>query len=78
MTGDHIDCEEVIEQLLTFLDRELDSETSARIDAHLQRCRDCFTRAEFETRLRARVHEAAETKAPETLRQRIRGLIDQF
>ena len=78
MSDNHITCEEVIEHLLAFLDRELDSETSERIDAHLQRCRDCFTRAEFEKRLRARVHEAAETEAPETLHRRLREVIDAF
>lgn len=78
MTEEHISCEEVIEHLFAFLDRELDDETGERIDAHLQRCRDCFTRAEFEKRLRARVQEAAEEKAPETLHRRIRDLIDSF
>ena len=78
MNEEHITCEEVIEQLFAFLDRELDSETSERIDAHLQRCRDCFTRAEFEKRLRARVHESAEVQAPETLHRRIRKVIDDF
>ena len=78
MTDEHITCEEVIEQLFDFLDRELDSETSERIDAHLQRCRDCFSRAEFEKRLRARVHDAAETQAPETLHRRLKKLIDSF
>lgn len=78
MTEEHITCEEVIEQLFAFLDRELDDEISERIDAHLQRCRDCFTRAEFEKRLRARVREAAETEAPESLYRRIRKLVDSF
>jgi len=78
VTSDHIDCEEVIEHLFAFLDRELDSEASARIDAHLQRCRDCFTRAEFEKRLRARVQEAGEAKAPDALRERIRSIVNQF
>lgn len=78
MTEQHITCDEVIEHLLAFLDRELDDEFSERIEAHLQHCRDCFTRAEFEKRLRARIREAAETEAPETLHRRIRNLIDSF
>lgn len=78
MTEQHITCDEVIEHLLAFLDRELDDEFSERIEAHLQHCRDCFTRAEFEKRLRARVHEAAEVQAPAALRKRIRKLIDDF
>lgn len=78
MNAEHITCEEVMEQLFEFLDRELDGELSDRIDAHLERCRDCFTRAEFEKRLRARINEATEVKAPERLRRRIRRVIDEF
>lgn len=78
MNTEHISCEEVIEQLFIFLDRELDEELSERIDHHLARCRDCFTRAEFERRLRARVHDATEAKAPERLHRRIRRVLDRF
>lgn len=78
MNAEHITCQEVMQQLFDFLDRELDSELSDRIDDHLERCRDCFTRAEFEKRLRARVNETAEVKAPERLRRRIRRVLDEF
>lgn len=71
-------CEEVIEQLFDYLDRELDNEVSERIDRHLERCRDCFTRAEFEKRLREKVNEAVEVEAPDSLRRRIRRVLDEF
>lgn len=78
MNAEQITCEEVIEQIYEFLDQELDSTLSDRINAHLERCRDCFTRAEFEKRLRARVNDAAEAEAPERLHRRLQRLIDQF
>ncbi len=78
MSADHIDCEEVIEQLFAFLDHELDEDRQQRIEHHLTRCRDCFTRAEFERRLRARIREASEVKAPERLRRRVKGLLNEF
>lgn len=78
MTEERIPCEEVIEHIFAFLDEELDDETTERIEAHLQRCRDCFTRAEFEKHLRARVRDAAAAKAPDTLHRRIRDIIDSF
>lgn len=71
-------CEEVIEQLFDYLDRELDHEVSDRIDRHLERCRDCFSRAEFEKRLRSKVSEAVEVDAPDSLRRRIRRVVDEF
>ena len=78
MNGAYIDCEQVIEQLFAFLDRELDDELSQRIDHHLARCRDCFSRAEFERRLRARLAEAGEAEAPASLRLRTRRLLERF
>lgn len=78
MNADRITCEEVIEQLFDYLDRELDSELRDRINHHLERCRDCFTRAEFEKRLRSRVNETADVEAPEQLRRRIRRVLDEF
>lgn len=74
----HIDCEEVIGQLLEYLDRELDEESRRAIDRHLETCRGCFTRAEFERHLRARVAETGDAKAPESLRRRLRTLMEGF
>jgi anti-sigma factor (TIGR02949 family) len=78
LNRDHISCEEVIEQLFDYLDREIDEDLSAVIDRHLEHCRDCFTRAEFERKLRAKVADSAEVKAPERLQRRIKGLLSEF
>jgi anti-sigma factor (TIGR02949 family) len=75
---DHIQCEEVIERLLEFLDRELDSEVEHAIEHHLEACRACFSRAEFERRLRARIAETGEAAAPETLRRRLRRMMARY
>lgn len=73
-----LSCEEVIERLFDYLDRELDPQQAADIEWHLQRCHDCFTRAEFERRLRDRVAATGTVKAPPGLQQRIRTLLDRF
>ena len=73
-----LDCEEVIEQIFAYLDRELDSRTLADIERHLESCRECFSRAEFEKRLRRKVADSASTKAPRRLHARIRALLDEF
>jgi hypothetical protein len=44
----------------------------------MERCRGCFSRAEFEKRLKARIMETGSSEAPEHLRQRVRSLIDKF
>lgn len=78
MSDKELSCEEVIEQLFEYLDRRLDTEQSADIHRHLERCRECFSRAEFEWRLRERIMEAGEAKAPDSLRKRIAGILDEF
>lgn len=75
---DQLSCEDVIGKLLEYLDRELDAEAQRDIERHLETCRGCFSRAEFERRLRSRVTEAGEVKAPESLRRRIRALIGRY
>lgn len=73
-----LSCEEVIERLFDYLDRELDPQEASDVEWHLHRCRDCFTRAEFERRLRAKVAATGTAKAPPRLHQRIRTLLDRF
>ncbi len=78
MSGNHVTCEEVIEQLFAFLDQELEGDYSAEIARHLERCRDCFTRADFEKRLRAKVRAAGTARAPDRLQQRVREMFSRF
>lgn len=71
-------CEEVLERLLAYLDRELDDRTWAEVEHHLESCRGCFSRAEFERRLKAHVRAAGESAAPESLRARLKHLVEKF
>ncbi|MDZ5699512.1 zf-HC2 domain-containing protein [Chelativorans sp. M5D2P16] len=77
MTQD-LRCEEVIDKLLEYLDRELDAETDEALARHMETCRACFTRAEFERKLRARVNETGKVKAPESLRRRVRAIVEHY
>lgn len=71
-------CEEVLHHLFAYLDRELDAQTSAEIEHHLETCRGCFTRAEFEKQLKGRVRETGSAPASEGLRERIKFLLEKF
>jgi anti-sigma factor (TIGR02949 family) len=73
-----LSCEEVIGKLLEYLDRELDAAAQLELERHLETCRGCFSRAEFERRLRARVAETGDAKAPESLRKRVRALVARY
>lgn len=77
-TINNMRCEEVVEQLLTFLDGETEEQRRRLIEQHLEECRSCCSRADFELALRHKVQEVATQKPTERLRQKIRQLIDQF
>lgn len=73
-----IDCEEVIAHLFAYLDNETSPEKCVEIERHLEECRACFSRAEFEKALRAKVNELGDKEAPATLRQRVAALLKKF
>ena len=75
---ENLKCEDVIAELYAYLDRELDATMSARIDHHLEHCRECFSRAEFEGLLRRRVTDAADAEVPEEVQRRIQSLMKRF
>jgi anti-sigma factor (TIGR02949 family) len=52
-----IDCEEALRRLAEYLDRELGDLSRAEVERHLDTCRSCYSRAEFERGLRARLRE---------------------
>jgi mycothiol system anti-sigma-R factor len=70
-------CEDVIIHLFAYLDNETDAATRAFSDDHLDECRACLSRAEFERALRARVRQLGAAQSPESLRRRLRALIDR-
>jgi anti-sigma factor (TIGR02949 family) len=73
-----LNCDEAIRLLFEFLDNELERHDHAAVEAHLHDCRACFSRMEFDKRLHGMVKGSEKAKVPETLRQRIKKLTDQF
>lgn len=73
-----IDCEQALRLLADFLDRELSDPQQRRVEDHLERCRTCWSRAEFERRLKAQVQELRNGDPPPGLETRIRGILEEF
>ncbi|HBZ70671.1 MAG TPA: mycothiol system anti-sigma-R factor [Deltaproteobacteria bacterium] len=74
-----MNCTEAVEKLWQYLDRELDSDTVAEIERHLQECRDCFSKAEFERHLRLILRRSCGCEqAPPELRARLHRLLGMF
>jgi len=74
-----IDCTEAIDKLYAYLDGEIDdAEVINRLEHHLEHCHSCFTRSQVETVLTDRMKAAAEKQTPESLKNRLRDMIDRF
>ncbi|HVL34743.1 MAG TPA: zf-HC2 domain-containing protein [Burkholderiales bacterium] len=78
MSPRELDCEEVLRQLLEYLDRALPEDDLGAIQFHLERCRACFSRAQFERRLKEAVRAAGVQRASARLRLRLTALIERF
>lgn len=74
-----IGCLRAIEMFYAYIDGELgDAEAIAEFEHHLEHCRSCFTRAEFEGLLTDRLKAVAAARASDGLRKRLRTLMDNF
>jgi anti-sigma factor (TIGR02949 family) len=73
-----LECDEAIRMVLEYLDNELESHDHEALEAHIHKCRACYTRVEFEKRLKGMVKEAPEISAPDSLKLKIKKITDQF
>ena len=78
-TADPMGCEEALQQLATFLDGELSPDESDQVQGHLEKCRSCFSRAEFERRLKERIRDELRANViPPEFEKRMRGLLNSL
>lgn len=73
-----IDCEEALRRLFDYIDAELAGEPQREMEHHLERCRICFSRLEFEKRLKAHTADLGREPVSEDLERRVRALLDSF
>ena len=76
---DDMSCELALKRLLEFVDHELSDSEHDSVERHLRTCRSCFSRMEFESRLKQRLSAVLSTEdVPSTARDRVRNLIKKF
>lgn len=67
-----LSCREVLERLFEYLDGELESPTEIQVEAHLEKCRRCYPRLQFERSFMDALERARSGKAPpRDLRNRV-------
>ena len=75
---DQISCEEALRLLATYLDGELHGGEQESVEHHLRTCRSCYSRSEFERRLKAELSQLGREDVRPAFEQQIRRLITQF
>lgn len=72
-------CEEILVHIYEFINsHDLTQELNVEIRGHLQHCRKCYSRYEFERRLLERMKDSAQTACPDSLKQKIRNIVENF
>ena len=75
MTRREIECEQALRQILEYVDRELGEAEREAMHRHLQTCKSCFSRVEFERRLKEKLKALREADTTAEARQRIEKLL---
>jgi anti-sigma factor (TIGR02949 family) len=71
-------CEEALKVLAEHLDRELDERRDAQLHSHLESCRSCYSRADFERQLKAQIRALGNDEVPDDVAGRIQDLLNTF
>lgn len=73
-----IGCEEALKHLLAYLDQEVGTVRHRQVEHHLEICRSCFSRAEFEQSLKTHLREAGRGTMRASFEKRIKTLFERF
>ncbi|WP_374999872.1 mycothiol system anti-sigma-R factor [Aeromicrobium sp. CTD01-1L150] len=65
------DCEQALESLYLFLDREIDSASCEEIQAHIDDCSHCLSAYDLERVVKTLVSRSCAEVAPEPLREKV-------
>lgn len=72
-----IDCSQVLIEIETYIDHEVEVVRYEQIEAHLQLCPPCLQRVEFKQQLKQIIAaKCCSETVPETLANRVRALIE--
>jgi mycothiol system anti-sigma-R factor len=69
-------CDEAIASLYHYIDGEITETTRTVVQRHLDDCSPCFEAYDFEAELRIVISAKCRDEVPESLKARIRSLID--
>ena len=78
MSNKEIDCEQALRQVYEYLDEELGDHDHEAMKHHLSICKSCFSRFEFEQRLKEKVKGLRDEQPTDSASDRIKQLLKGF
>ena len=78
MTKHEIECEQALRQIFEYVDHELGEAERATMERHLHTCQSCYSRAEFEARLKVKLGKLKKDDPDATVHERIKSLLKSF
>ena len=65
------DCEQALENLYLFIDREIDTASCAEIQTHIDECTSCLSEYDLERVVKSLVSRSCSETAPDPLREKV-------
>lgn len=73
-----IDCERALRQIFEFIDQELGEADHHAMHRHLETCKSCFSRMDFERRLKEKLKALPEKNASRKMSERINEILKKL
>jgi mycothiol system anti-sigma-R factor len=70
-----MDCEQALARIFELVDHELKGEEREAMQHHVDTCKSCFSRVEFERRLKGKLKALREGETSAAARERIEKLL---
>lgn len=70
-----IDCEQALRKVFEYVDHELGEADHEAMHRHLETCKSCYSRMDFERRLKEKLNTLREQNASQRMSARINALL---
>ena len=78
MNAPIMSCEEAIRLIAGYIDHELDENEGSQLRQHIERCKSCYSRVEFEQKLKTQLSTLRSAAISEELSRRVRGVLHHY
>ncbi len=74
----NISCQEALKRVFDYIDNHIEDVSRDEFEQHIEKCRHCFDRVEFEKLLKSRLRTLQARRSTDRLRKRVDDIITKF